>query len=342
MEMAEERSLTGHYLLRAAIMLGFAFYIVYLVRSEHLIYYIAPRMQLYVKLAAIALFCVALHQIYLAFQSIFDRNNEAACNCDHEPPRSLLANGLIYGLFLIPLMLGFLLPDQLMGSNIASIKGMNLSSGVITKQATPSESSAGTGSGVVLGKEVIAPLEATTPAATTVPLSSAAPTATAAPNPKLSIMSIEDAKLYTKFKTEYFNEAYSLHAMKLYKQDVIQIKEEGFMETMTTLEMFMEHFIGKKVEISGFVYREDTMKANQFVVARLAMQCCSADASPFGLFIESTNAQSHAVDSWVKLTGTLGTTTYNGSEIMKVSATNIEKISASKTPYVYPDYSFLD
>jgi uncharacterized repeat protein (TIGR03943 family) len=114
------------------------------------------------------------------------------------------------------------------------------------------------------------------------------------------------------------------------------------METMTTLEMFMDKFIGKKVEISGFVYREDKMKANQFVVARLAMQCCSADASPFGLLIESAQAESHALDSWVKITGTLGTTIYNDSDLMKIAAASIEKINASKTPYVYPDYNFLN
>jgi putative membrane protein len=153
--------------------------------------------------------------------------------------------------------------------------------------------------------------------------------------------STEDSKLKEMFKNENFNEAYSKFGIKLYKQDVISFNEKGFMETLTTLDLFTDNFVGKKVEISGFIYRENEMKSSQFVVARLAMQCCSADASPFGILVESSLASSFGTDSWVKITGVLGKTNFNGYDYMKLDAKSIEKIEAPKTPYVYPDYDFI-
>jgi uncharacterized repeat protein (TIGR03943 family) len=95
------------------------------------------------------------------------------------------------------------------------------------------------------------------------------------------------------------------------------------------------------MEISGFIYHEDDMKFNQFVVARFSVSCCSADALPFGVMIESDKANLFHKDSWVKVTGTIGKTTYAGNNIMKLDAAKIEKIQAAKDPYVYPNYDFM-
>ncbi|MFK7692559.1 TIGR03943 family putative permease subunit [Paenibacillus sp. HJGM_3] len=333
--MRENRSLIGHYLLRSAIMGAFCYYIVHLVKSDHLVYYIAPRMQIYVKLAAIALFAVAVHQVYMAFRSLFEKPD--SCDCGHEAPRSFLGGLLVYGLFLLPLVLAFGMPDQVMGSSIASKKGMNLSTSGTSKltASAPTEQ--------VLNSSTPAPTPIQTPIAapTPTPVSTQAAvtgkgSTTAAP------LSAEDQKLQELFKSEDFNEAYSKLGMKLYKQEMITFPEKGFMEILTTLDLFMDPFIGKKVEISGFVYRENEMKPNQFVIARLAMQCCSADASPYGVMVESSQPITYADDTWVKITGTIGKTKYNGYEYMKLDAKQIEKIEAPKTPYVYPDYDFLE
>ena len=86
------------------------------------------------------------------------------------------------------------------------------------------------------------------------------------------------------------------------------------------------------------------MAPNQFVVSRLAMQCCSADASPYGVMVESSRSEHFPKDTWVTITGTIGKTTYNKSTILKLDALKIEKIKASATPYVYPyfdDFSNL-
>lgn len=314
--MVEERSLTWHYVLRAAILGGFCYYIVHLTKTEHLVYYIAPRMQLYVKLAALALFAVALHQVYMAYRSIFDKGEP--CECGHEPPRTFWGSVIVYGLFLVPLALGMLLPDQMMGSSVVSIKGMNLSAAGPSKQTASAPASA---------PEMLLPIM---------------PAPALPADRTSSIVTDEDAALKEMFKNEWLSDSYSRLGIKLYKQDIVSFEDKGFMETMTALDLYLDNFIGKQVEISGFVYRENEMMPNQFVVSRLAMQCCSADASPYGILVESTLSHSYAADTWVKVTGTLGKTNYNGYEFMKLDAKRLEKIQPPKIPYVYPDYDFLD
>jgi putative membrane protein len=290
--------LTGHYVLRAAILAGFAIYILYLVRSNNILFYIAPRMIIYVKLTCIGFYAIAIYQVFLAFNSFFGKKLD--CDCDHPPSRSRLRNTAAYSLFILPLALGFLLPDSAMGSALAAKRGVNLSSSqtntlnfsVNKPAADPSQAEA-------------------------------------------------DPKLQALFKADKYDEGFAQLGMKLYKKDLIEVKEEGFIEILTSLDLFMNNFIGKKIEISGFVYREDDMKANQFVVARFSISCCTADGSPFGMMVQSTQAQRFAKDTWVKITGTLNKTTYNGNEIMTLIADKVEKTKASRTQYVYPNYDYM-
>ncbi|WP_227013898.1 TIGR03943 family putative permease subunit [Paenibacillus psychroresistens] len=296
--MEQKRSLTGHYCLRAAILTGFAMYILYLVKSDNILYYIAPRNIIYVKLSAIGFYAIAVYQIFLAINSYMGRKVD--CECDHPPSRSIIRNTAAYSLFILPLLLGFLLPNSAMGSALAAKRGVNLSSSLTSSNS------------VTLNKPSVIPTAAEI-----------------------------DPKLKALFKSDKYDEGFAQLGMKLYKKDLIQVKEEGFIETLTSLDMFMNNFIGKKIEISGFVYREDDMQDNQFVVARFSIQCCTADGSPFGMMVKFDQGQKLAKDTWVKITGTINKSTYRGNEIMTLVADKVEKTTPAKSQYVYPNYDYV-
>ncbi|WP_082053309.1 TIGR03943 family putative permease subunit [Gordoniibacillus kamchatkensis] len=103
------------------------------------------------------------------------------------------------------------------------------------------------------------------------------------------------------------------------------------------MDIFKEQFCGKKIELSGFVYREDDLKPDQLVVGRFAVSYCSADASPYSVLKEFPNAKAFAKDTWVKRTGTIEQGHYHDNDIIKVHATKIEKIAAPASPYAYPN-----
>jgi putative membrane protein len=295
-----------HYAIRCFIILGLSLYIAYLVKHDTLQYYIAPRMMGYIQWSAILLFIVAIFQLYFALKSKAEVVQN--CDCEHTPPKSKFKNIVSYTLLILPLLFGFLLPDTTMNSALAAKKGVILSISNSKSQLNHTAVSGNT------------PLDLPAP-----------PSEDAAP--------LIAGKFIT---TQPYDQDYAKLSAKLYAKETIPIKSEIFLETLTSLDLFMDDFVAKKVELSGFIYRESGMSADQFVVARFALQCCSADAIPYGLLIKYTGDKSYADDSWVKITGTLQTTTYKNQKIIQIDATQVVKLEAPKSQYVYPNLEFLE
>ncbi|WP_282940426.1 TIGR03943 family protein [Paenibacillus sp. RC67] len=318
------RILSLHHLIKSAILFGFAMYIVYLVKTDNILFYIAPRMIDYVKWSAFGLYAIAVYQVYLGIRSFWGTAAECDCDHDHTPSSSLLKNTVIYGLFVVPLLFGFLLPDTSMGSSLAAKKGMNLSSSSSVKKEAvsavpnppaslpPSPSSGSGASGA------------------TIPSTPASPKTEAASSTNLDEM----------FPSDKFTEHYAKYAKQIYKSDIIKVKEDLFLETLTTVDLYIDRFIGKKMELTGFVYRQEDMKDNQFVVGRFSIQCCSADAAPFGVLVEYDRASTFADDAWVTVTGTIQKTKFNDMDIMVLKVEKIAKAEPSKSQYVYPNFDF--
>lgn len=299
-----------HHLIRAAILTGFAMLIVYLDRTGEMILYIAPRMELYVKLSAIGLYAAAIYQVYAALQKRMG-NQSPDCDCEHEPSPSIFKNIVIYGLFVFPLLLGFLLPTGTLGSALAAKKGISLS-GSAGVERSISQSKA---------------------APDVTDSSSATP-------PSNQGEQASGSSTDTLFPYDEYTEAHAAYGKKLYTQGLISVPEKQFIETLTTLDLYREAFIGKEVEITGFVYREEDMGKERFAVSRFAMNCCSADALPYGLMITWPKAMNYADDEWVSVKGTLTTSTYMDNEILTLEAVKLERIKAPESPYVYPDLDF--
>lgn len=305
-----------HHLIRAAILTGFAMFIVYLDRTGEMMLYIAPRMELYVKLSALGLYAAAIYQIYAALQKRMGKQ-VADCDCEHEPSPSIFKNVLIYGLFVFPLLLGFLIPTGTLGSALASKKGMSLS-----------------GSASIERSDAIAP-----PA-----LKSSDSQGLIADTEAAASSNEEDAiagsGIDALFPYDEYTETHAAYGKKLYEQALISVPEKQFIETLTTLDLYREAFMGKEIEITGFVYREEDMGMDRLAVSRFAMNCCSADALPYGLMINWPKALDYVEDEWVTVKGKLTTSTYLDNEIITLDAVKMERVKAPESPYVYPDLDF--
>ncbi|MBO7745715.1 TIGR03943 family protein [Paenibacillus sp. MWE-103] len=404
----EDRRLAWHYGFRGLLLGGFAVYIAHLAKSGRLQYYIAPRTMLYVKLAALGLFVLAVYFVYEALRLRFGWAEEGAgdCGCEHPPARSIWRNAVLYALFAAPLAFGFALPDKAMGSDVAAVKGMRLdAAGAVSRVKAPAASpaagaaragaspaageapsaaSGGVGSaaghagaagqaadsadaGAAPGRaEAGAGKSADAAAAaersgvgSATPAGagsagdgdasgqaengagesagrSAAPDAGAGPaTGQAEAAAGDDAQLAKRFPHDEYGADLAALGMRLYGQDLISVRAEGFLEKATTLSMYMDNFQGKTLDVSGFVYREPDMKPDQFIVSRLAMTCCSADAVPYGFLVEGAGTGLKA-DTWVRVKGEIGKTVYGGNTILRIKAASVAKIAAPKDPYVYP------
>ncbi|MDQ0914172.1 TIGR03943 family protein [Paenibacillus sp. V4I5] len=330
--MSEVRLISYHYFFRTLILLGFSSYIVILTKTDALQYYIAPRMMIYVKTASVILYIIACFQGYMALRAYWGK--PVACECEQPVSRSTLRNTVAYGLLVLPLLIGFLLPNTALSSAMVVAKGMNLSAAKssIAKQNTDLITDNGSSTGVNASNQGTAP-------STVPPVNSSPAPASSTETPTIAN---SDAELQKMFHVDNeWDEDFSKIGMILYKKDTIVVKPEIYMEILSSIDLFKNNFIGKKIELTGFVYREDNMSKSQFVVGRFAVSCCSADATPYGVMIDFPTAQSYPKDTWVKVTGTIQNGSYNGNDIFIIKATQIEKTPTPDSPYIYPNFEPL-
>ena len=91
----------------------------------------------------------------------------------------------------------------------------------------------------------------------------------------------------------------------------IVIDESNFLETIDAIYKDINYdnddFINKNITITGFIFRAKEFSKNQFIVGRMAMFCCAADASVYGLICSSNNPDILALKDkqWVELNGTI-------------------------------------
>jgi putative membrane protein len=120
----------------------------------------------------------------------------------------------------------------------------------------------------------------------------------------------------------------------------ITVENEDFGKWINQIYMEPDAYYGYTLQMTGFVYKDTQyMAQDEFVTARLMMNCCSADLAPSGLYCKYDKASSLKKESWVTIEGTLfkGQYEYAGQiyddpqlQITKVTKTNEVK------GYVYP------
>jgi uncharacterized repeat protein (TIGR03943 family) len=89
--------------------------------------------------------------------------------------------------------------------------------------------------------------------------------------------------------------------------DRIVINQDQFSDQVNRLWDAPADYAGREVSISGFVYRGDGWPADSFVVARLSIWCCAADAAVVGLLAghDGPTATTPVSGEWIRLTGTV-------------------------------------
>ncbi|MGF7049588.1 putative repeat protein (TIGR03943 family) [Paenibacillus sp. DS2015] len=281
--MISPRALRIHYLVRTFILLGFAYYINHLIQTDSLHYYIAPRMEPFIRACPIPLCVLAF---FVAWHALFGQG-EQLCDCQHPVSNSIIRNTCYYGLFILPLTLGYLLPIQTLGSAAVDQKGMNIANPYHSHSAT-----------------------------------------TAA---------IQSEKQQPKFipRDEFAIEFADL-AKLIYEEPIIQVRPEIFSETIGAINLFKSEFVGKSIELSGFVYRDAAMsEARMVAIGRFLVQCCTADATSFGVLVNLPDQPTYPMNTWIHVRGVIGVSSYEGEDVITIQPVEVQEIPQPLTPYIY-------
>lgn len=325
----DQNKLKRHHIMRSLILAGITALLAYLILSETLSHYLAPRLHMfsYVTLVIMGLLTiVSIRQIFVG-SSVYD------CDCEeqHKVPRTPMGSLLVYGLFVLPIVMGFVMPDKILGSDVVEKRGITLLSNDVRKLA---DVTANANANVNATENVEQTAEVKEDAEPIVEPQPEDTNQGATP----PVQATNDEQLRQRFSNGGFGDFYTDIAVFLHKQPVIELNDKVFLDGLTTMELYAKEFAGKELETMGFVYRQPDFTKQQFVVARFSVTCCTADASVYGVLVEKEDANKWAKDSWVKVRGKLELRQVDGYDMLVLKASQVEAVSAPKDPYVY--YSF--
>jgi putative membrane protein len=314
---------SNHAFIRGVILTGFSLLMFKLMLSGDIQLFIAPRMMPFIYFAALTFFMLGVLQIW---RSGSKEDVHVDCGCSHHPPKRPLTSVFIYSLFVLPVITGFLFSNNILDSSVAEKRGMKFGAN-----------------------------------------------AAARPEPEERQELIEqgnaEAELYLEDPEKYMEELdrrvqeevgqesdlpltheegfqvqdppdgfYEQLEAQFVKKEKITVPDETFIPLMNIFDRNPAAFIGKQIELTGFVYREPDFEENQFVIARFGLSCCVADASVYGMLGEAEEAATLGVDQWVNIKGTMAVTEYNSIHLPYIHITEVERIDPPATPYVYEFY----
>ncbi|MCM3162366.1 TIGR03943 family protein [Metabacillus litoralis] len=120
-----------------------------------------------------------------------------------------------------------------------------------------------------------------------------------------------------------------LNSEKIVVTDVEYQKISGYLET------HLDEFVGKEIELTGFVYREPDFTQDQMAVSRFTVSCCVADLQVMGTLATGDEVKNLKNDEWVKVTGVIEKADRNGVTIPSIGISSLEKVEAPSDPYIY-------
>jgi putative membrane protein len=95
-------------------------------------------------------------------------------------------------------------------------------------------------------------------------------------------------------------------------------------------------YAGEQADLIGFVYHDERLGENQFLVGRFAVSCCVADAFAIGVIVESEDAQEWPSNSWVHVSGSMQVGSLGGEVSPLIVAESIKEVPVPPQPYLFP------
>lgn len=119
--------------------------------------------------------------------------------------------------------------------------------------------------------------------------------------------------------TESSEEIHNHNNSKLNIDDKISLKEpiivnEDNPMVLEDIRLNSDKYMGKQIEIYGFVCKESYLNKNQFIIGRIVMNCCAADSKVVGIIGEWEHADDLRENQWVQVKGTVNYSTINDDD----------------------------
>lgn len=98
----------------------------------------------------------------------------------------------------------------------------------------------------------------------------------------------------------------------------------------------LRDFDGQRASLLGFVYRRPTTPADQFLVSRFVVRCCTADAVAASFPVHYGRSSELTRDTWVQVDGQIHLVGSANAATPVLEADSVQIVPQPSQPYLYP------
>jgi putative membrane protein len=120
------------------------------------------------------------------------------------------------------------------------------------------------------------------------------------------------------------------------KPSKVIFEDRNFAIMLDSLYMRMDEYKGTDVEIMGKIYKDPSMKSNEFAIVRPMMSCCSADTALVGLICVNNTEIKVNTDTWAKIDGKVNVMDGKKGKMPGIEVQKITQVDKPKNEFVYP------
>lgn len=133
----------------------------------------------------------------------------------------------------------------------------------------------------------------------------------------------------------------SLESLAPKEDRIINMTNDNFINIYEAIYGNPYNYVGRDINIKGFIYKQKGINKDQFIISRVLVSCCAADAQLTGILCNYSEEKVFNEGTWVNIEGTLGEGEYKDTKSGEVSVipiinvNKIEKADNKDNEYIY-------
>jgi putative membrane protein len=133
----------------------------------------------------------------------------------------------------------------------------------------------------------------------------------------------------------------ALESLQLVKGGTIVMTNKDFIKNYEDIYGNSCKYVGRVINMKGFIYKQKDLKEDEFILSRILVSCCMADASLVGLLCDYKGERVFTEGEFISIEGILGEREYKDTKsgvavvIPIIQVTELEKVDKLSNEYIY-------
>jgi putative membrane protein len=132
-----------------------------------------------------------------------------------------------------------------------------------------------------------------------------------------------------------------LDSVAIVEGEIIDMTSGNFINFYENIYGKPYEYVGRTINMKGFIYKQNGLNKDEFILSRILVSCCTADAQLVGLLCDYSKGEVLTEGTWVNIEGTLEQHEYKDAKsgeinvIPIIKVNKIEQVEVENNEYIY-------